>query len=33
MAVASADGAVQSLQLIANPEKLAFLRVPGVGLC
>ena len=33
MAVRAADGAVQSLQLIANPEKLAFLRDPAVGLC
>ncbi len=32
MAVTAADGTVQSLQLIANPEKLAFLRGPGVGL-
>jgi hypothetical protein len=32
MAVTAADGTVQSLQLIANPEKLAFLQRPGVGL-
>ena len=33
MAVTAAEGAVQSLQLIANPEKLAFLQNPEVGLC
>jgi RNA polymerase sigma-70 factor, ECF subfamily len=33
MAVRAADGTVQSLQLIANPEKLAFLQDPAVALC
>ncbi len=33
MAVTAADGTVQSLQLIANPEKLAFLQDPAVALC
>jgi RNA polymerase sigma-70 factor (ECF subfamily) len=33
MAVTAAEGTVQSLQLIANPAKLAFLRNPGVDLC